>query len=115
MHQGSTKETGEPKTAGMLQGPATSKPNAMPTPPAKRTDRSAETTQTQPRRFSIKGFCAWANVGRTHLYALIRSGKIKARKDGRRTYILYEDGEAWITSLPTVAADLAEPNEGTSP
>lgn len=117
MRQGSTTNTGEPKTTGVLQGPAAGKATAVPAPPAKRTDRWTETSQAQPRRFSIKEFCAWANVGRTHLYALIRSGKIRARKDGRRTYILYEDGEAWITSLPMIGdtASPAEPNGGTSP
>lgn len=55
----------------------------------------------QPRRLTIRECCVWANVGRTHLYDLIRRGRIKARKDGRRTYILLEDVEAWLKSLPS--------------
>ena len=92
-------------------------PNTSPDEPAQKvfgpvaTARSSAPTsaapQPLPRRLSINEFCAWANIGRTHLYALIRRGDIKARKDGRRTYILIEDGEAWISSLPTVGAESA--------
>jgi excisionase family DNA binding protein len=54
----------------------------------------------QRRRLTIRECCVWANIGRSHLYEIIGRGELRAKKDGRRTYILLEDLEAWITSLP---------------
>lgn len=43
-----------------------------------------------------------AKIGRTLLYEEIRSGRLKARKIGRRTIILAEDARAWLTAAPRV-------------
>lgn len=39
--------------------------------------------------------------GRTILYEEINAGRLRARKIGRRTIILREDREAWLSALPT--------------
>jgi excisionase family DNA binding protein len=41
-------------------------------------------------------------VGTTKLYSLINSGRLEARRLGRRTYITAESLEAFIASLPVV-------------
>jgi excisionase family DNA binding protein len=41
-----------------------------------------------------------ANIGPTKLYAEIKSGRLKARKIGRRTIILRDDLLAYLHSLP---------------
>ena len=43
-----------------------------------------------------------AKIGRTLLYEEIRSGRLEARKIGRRTIILAEDARAWLTAAPRV-------------
>ena len=39
-------------------------------------------------------------IGRTRIFAEIRSGQLVARKVGRRTVILKQDLEAWLRQLP---------------
>ena len=39
---------------------------------------------------------------RTSIYAAIRSGNLKARKFGRRTFILVADYEDFLRKLPTL-------------
>jgi excisionase family DNA binding protein len=47
--------------------------------------------------------CAEAyDVGRTLIYQEIASGRLRARKLGRRTIITRADADAWIKSLPLV-------------
>jgi hypothetical protein len=41
-----------------------------------------------------------ACIGRTLIYAEIASGRLKARKVGRRTVILNTDLLAWLKALP---------------
>jgi excisionase family DNA binding protein len=41
-------------------------------------------------------------VGTTTLYSLINSGRLEARRLGKRTYITAESLEAFIASLPVV-------------
>ena len=53
-----------------------------------------------PRAFHISDVCARIGVGRTTVYAAIKSGALKARKCGRRTLILASDLEAWLDTLP---------------
>jgi excisionase family DNA binding protein len=40
--------------------------------------------------------------GTTTLYALINSGRLEARRFGKRTYITAESIEAFIASLPAI-------------
>lgn len=49
---------------------------------------------------SISQVCRVANVGRTRVYELLRSGDLPARKLGKRTLVLKSDLEKWLASLP---------------
>ena len=50
--------------------------------------------------YSVDEVARLAGIGRTSIYADIKSGKLQARKAGRRTLILQEDARAWLRSLP---------------
>jgi hypothetical protein len=52
---------------------------------------------------------------RTKTYDLISSGKLKAKKDGRRTLILREDWRAYLDSLPEFPSqtDKSTSDDGT--
>jgi excisionase family DNA binding protein len=47
---------------------------------------------------TISEACNLSRTGRTALYAAIKSGKLAARKRGRRTMILATDLRQWIES-----------------
>jgi excisionase family DNA binding protein len=51
---------------------------------------------------TIAGFCHIYNIGRTHLYEEIKSGRLAARKSGKRSLILRDDAERWARALPTM-------------
>jgi excisionase family DNA binding protein len=42
-----------------------------------------------------------SGVGRTTIFLELRSGRLKARKVGRRTVISVTDLHAWLEALPT--------------
>jgi excisionase family DNA binding protein len=50
---------------------------------------------------SVEQAAAAAGVGRTTVFAKIRSRELIAKKVGRRTIILREDLEAWLRSRPS--------------
>ncbi|MCC2654629.1 MAG: helix-turn-helix protein [Microvirga sp.] len=41
-----------------------------------------------------------ASIGRTKVFEEIRSGRLPARKLGRRTIVLTSDFDNWLNSLP---------------
>jgi excisionase family DNA binding protein len=52
--------------------------------------------------YSLAEACSIANIGRTKAYADIDAGKLKARKNGRRTQILADDLREYVASLPVI-------------
>ena len=55
-----------------------------------------------PRIETIKQVCAVTGFSRTTIYGAIKSGALVARKNGRRTFVLRTDLEAWLRPRPTV-------------
>ncbi|MGV7030676.1 helix-turn-helix domain-containing protein [Methylobacterium symbioticum] len=54
--------------------------------------------------YSVAEAVGASGVGRSFLYEQIKSGRLKARKLGRRTLILAEDLQSWLAALPTIKA-----------
>ena len=52
----------------------------------------------------MEEFAALAKIGRTRTYAAIKNRQLRARKYGKRTIILAEDGRAFLASLPELQA-----------
>jgi hypothetical protein len=52
------------------------------------------------RAWSIKEFSKEKKIGRDTIYDAIRDGRLIARKLGRRTIILDDEGEEFLKSLP---------------
>ena len=71
--------------------------------PSRDTDGQSAPSGT-PLAYSIDEFCEESNLGRSFVYAEIRAGKLIARKAGRRTLILHDDGERYLRSLPSIEA-----------
>jgi excisionase family DNA binding protein len=61
-------------------------------------------TQGRPAAHTISEAAREAKIGRTLLYAFIRSGDLRARKIGRRTIITDDDLRTWLASLPVAGA-----------
>jgi excisionase family DNA binding protein len=51
--------------------------------------------------YTITATCRATGLGRTTIYAAIKSGTLSARKCGRRTLILAADLEEFLGRLPT--------------
>ena len=49
---------------------------------------------------TIHEACTYSGIGKTKLYEAINSGKLKARKAGKRTLILSDDLRDYLSSLP---------------
>jgi excisionase family DNA binding protein len=55
------------------------------------------------RAMSIAEFSDRYGPGRTTVYEEIKSGRLRARKCGKRTFITEDDAEDWLRCLPLVA------------
>ena len=53
-----------------------------------------------PRAYRIPDVCRATSLGRTSIYAAIKSGALIARRYGRCTVVLAQDLEAFLRSLP---------------
>lgn len=53
---------------------------------------------------SVDGFCKWACIGRTKVYAEAKAGRLILRKIGAKTVILRADAEAWLRALPAASS-----------
>jgi hypothetical protein len=53
------------------------------------------------RAYRIPHVCELTGLGRTSVYAAIKSGALVARKWNRRTIVLAEDLAAFLANLPT--------------
>ncbi len=58
---------------------------------------------------TIDEVCKIAKVGRSSTYEEIRSGRLIARKCGRRTIILATDLHAWLDRLPRIEPEAIGP------
>jgi hypothetical protein len=52
--------------------------------------------------YSLEDFARRNSIGLSTVYGEIRSGRLAARKIGRRTVIAIDDARAWIDQLPRV-------------
>ena len=57
---------------------------------------------------SLRDFCQRYDIGRTKAYEEINSGRLKARKAGRRTIITTDDAEEWLSRLPALHGAIDE-------
>jgi hypothetical protein len=57
--------------------------------------------------YTIPEFCAAARLGQTTVYALIRDGKLRVKKFGRRTIVPIEEAKR-IMSLDNVEQQVME-------
>ena len=57
-------------------------------------------TASHPLAYTVEDFAALTGLGRTRLYEAIKNRQLLARKYGKRTVILAEDGRAFLASLP---------------
>jgi excisionase family DNA binding protein len=55
------------------------------------------------RAMNITEFCERYGPGRTTAYEELKSGRLRARKIGRRTIITEDDAEDWLRNLPVIA------------
>jgi excisionase family DNA binding protein len=66
-----------------------------------------------PLAWTIAEFRKETKLGRDGIYEAIADGRLIARKFGRRTLILREDGEAFLKALPALRLD--SPDSGKLP
>jgi excisionase family DNA binding protein len=64
-------------------------------------ERQRRATQ---RAMNIAEFCERYGTRRTKLYEELKSGRLRARKIGRRTIITEDDAEDWLRRLPVFEA-----------
>ncbi len=57
--------------------------------------------------YSIAEVVKASGVCRTVLYEEIKAGRLRARKLGRRTLILADDLQSWLSALPCTKPEVA--------
>jgi len=73
---------------------------------ARSNEKISGSAQGAPKRrgSTINEFCRHYPIGRTKVYAELSSGRLRARKIGRRTVITEDDAEAWLSQLSVMGA-----------
>lgn len=66
------------------------------------------------RGMSIDDFGDSYEPGRTKTFEEIKTGRLRAKKIGRRTIITEDDAEAWLQQLPSVAIQTAPPKKAST-
>lgn len=56
----------------------------------------------KPVAYSVSDILKTVGISRTTFYALAKSGQIKVRKVGKRSFVLAKDLDAWLESLPVL-------------
>jgi excisionase family DNA binding protein len=69
--------------------------------------KSEHERRARQRAMSIAEFCQRYGPGRTTAYEEIKSGRLRARKVGRRTIITDDDAENWLRQLPEIESSVA--------
>ena len=54
---------------------------------------------------TVAGFCKAYGIGKTAVYELLATGKLRAVKAGTRTLILETSAKDWLSSLPVPVSD----------
>ena len=54
------------------------------------------------RAMSLSQFCERYGPGRTKAYEELKSGRLRARKIGKRIIIAEDDAEDWLRRLPVI-------------
>lgn len=60
------------------------------------------TEDTRKLALSVDEAAGRAGVGRDKIYESVRTGKLRARKMGRRTLVLTSDLESFLNDLPPI-------------
>lgn len=61
----------------------------------------------QKAAFTVREVAREGAMSERQVYRLLKDGKLKARKSGRKTLILSEDFRAWLDSLPLAELEAA--------
>jgi excisionase family DNA binding protein len=64
-----------------------------------------------PMAYSIPAASKAAGVSRSFLYEKIKSGELRAVKNGRRTQVIHADLRRWIENLPEIDVATTNPRE----
>ncbi|WP_395820341.1 DNA-binding protein [Devosia sp.] len=59
-------------------------------------------TENNSLALSVSDFCAYYGIGKTLAYEEIATGRLRAKKVGKRTIILAADAARWAASLPDI-------------
>ena len=54
--------------------------------------------------YNVRQVCKLSGLSRATVYAAIRGGKLRARKQGARTLVLRDDLRSWLEGLPMLGA-----------
>jgi excisionase family DNA binding protein len=52
--------------------------------------------------YNVRQVCELSGLCRATVYAAIRNGRLKARKQGARTLVLRDDLHSWLEGLPVL-------------